>query len=450
MNSLRARVALTLIGSILCVVVLSTVLITYVMSEIAKRKAGEGFADRVLMIAPALQLDEGRGQLRLTAEPGPGEVLEGSTALVKEAFRNAGINFDVIVKQPPGNGLPMASVNLGAGWLTAPIPEKRTPRRVWYGIMGWMGLITIGIIGSALFVAHRITRQLSFLQSMATRIGADGVLEKVPEEGPAEVRATARALNRMGESLKSAIESRMRLVAGAGHDLRTPMTRMRLRAEFLPEAERSNWLRDLDELDRIADSAIQLVREETAENGSETIRLDEFVKQVCEELARLKFAVTLHQSRPGHAAVAPLAFTRALRNLIINAATHGGGARVSVEAHCGRCLVVIEDDGPGIPEQAIASVFEPFFRVDPARRQHVPGAGLGLAIAKEIIERSGGTLTIENRKPTGLRQTIVLTAQNRASLIDGYDRLFKRAPKRDAAISEGRNAPMARRAGTLN
>jgi signal transduction histidine kinase len=428
MNSLRARIALTLIVSIICVVGLSTMVIAYVMSEISKRKFGELFADRVMMIAPALKLDERTAQLRLTPDAGPGEILEGPTALVRESFRQAGIHFDVIVKQPPGDIRPTASVNLGPGWLTAPVPEKRTPRRVWYGVIGWMALITIGIIGVALFVAHRITRQLSFLQSMATKIGTNGILEKVPEEGPAEVRATAKALNRMGESLKSAIESRMRLVAGAGHDLRTPMTRMRLRVEFLPEEERSHWLHDLEELDRIADSAIQLVREETAANSSESIRLDEFVKQVCEELAGLKLSVTWLPSSAGNVVVAPLAFTRALRNLIINAATHGWGARVSVDTRGNHCLVVIEDDGPGIPENVMTSVFEPFFRVDPARRQHVAGAGLGLAIAKEIIERLGGTLTIENRKPEGLKQTIILTAQNSgACLSGGCERLFQRA-----------------------
>jgi methyl-accepting chemotaxis protein len=249
---LRARIALTLIVSILCVVALSTLVISYVMSEIAKRNFGEGFVDRVMMIAPALKLDDQRAQLRLTPEPGPGRVLEDPTALIKESFRNADIHYDVIVKQPPGGVQPTASVNLGPGWLTAPIPQKRIPRRVWYGVLGFMALITIGIIGVALIIAHRITRHLSFLQSMATKIGTNGILEKVPEEGPAEVRVTAMALNKMGENLKTAIESRMRLVAGAGHDLRTPMTRMRLRVEFLPEEERLHWLHDLEELDRIA------------------------------------------------------------------------------------------------------------------------------------------------------------------------------------------------------
>lgn len=423
MNSLRAHIAWTLVGSIICVVGLSTLVIFSVMREIKQLNFGEGLVERVRMITPALSLDGQAAKLHLAPEPWPGEVLEEPTARLKEAFRHAGIEFDVTVKQSPSHGLPTVSVNLGHGWLSVPVPDQRPPRRVWYAVLWWMASITAGMIVVALVVAHRITRQLSFLQSMATKIGANGVLEKVPEEGPAEVRVTARALNKMGESLKSAIESRMRLVAGAGHDLRTPMTRMRLRVEFLPEEERAHWLHDLEELDRIADSAIQLVREETAANGSELIKLDDFVRQVCEDLVRLKFPVTLLQSSAGSVVVAPLSFTRALRNLIINSATHGKGARVSVDMRGGRCFVVIEDDGPGIPENALASVFEPFFRADPARRQHVPGAGLGLAIAKEIIERLGGSLTIENRKPSGLKQTVTLAAQNScASLPDGWKR----------------------------
>ena len=408
MNSLRARIALTLVVSVVCIFGLSTALITYIMAEIGRRNVGDKFSDRIMMIAPALRTDGRQAQLVLTPEPGPGEVLEYPTTLIRESFQRAGLPYDVIVKQPPGNARPAASVNLGTGWLTSPVPDSRPPARVWYAALIWMAVITIGVIGVALIVAHRITRQLSLLQTVATRIGIDGLVGTVPEEGPDEVKATAQALNRMRQSLKSAIESRMRLVAGAGHDLRTPMTRMRLRAEFLPEAERASWLHDLEEMDRIADSAILLVREETAVNSRVPVNLDDRVKDICDDLAGLQFKVTWLPSSAGTVVVPPLAFTRALRNLIINAATHGGGARVRLDSHCGRCEVIIEDNGPGIPQAMMNSVFEPFFRVDPARTQHVAGAGLGLAIAKEIVERSGGTLTIKNRKSGGLQQTISL------------------------------------------
>src|SRR5260370_34439047 len=202
-----------------------------------------------------------------------------------------------------------------------------------------MGLITIGVIGVALIVAHQTTKQLKFLETMAKSVGSDGVLPRVREEGSAEIKATARALNIMGESLRRATESRIRLVAAAGHDLRTPMTRMRLRAEFLAEDERTEWLNDLDELDRIADSAIQLVREETVGKGSEPIELHVLIGNICSELALLNLPVELREAAPVMVAISPLALTRALRNLIINAATHGGGARVSVISAEGCALV---------------------------------------------------------------------------------------------------------------
>jgi signal transduction histidine kinase len=188
---------------------------------------------------------------------------------------------------------------------------------------------------------------------------------------------------------------------------------MRLRAEFLPENDRAEWLSDLEEMDRIADSAIQLVREETSADARETIQIDEAVKRVCDDLSALKYAVEWVPSDRAKVSVAPLPLVRALRNLIINAATHGERARVRVEAVGSDCAIFIEDRGPGIPEALMASVFEPFFRVDRARRQHVPGAGLGLAIAKEIIERSAGRLRIENMSPTGLRQIISLPVAKR-------------------------------------
>lgn len=405
MNSIRARVALMLVGSVLCVVILSSLVMSKMVVDLVERNFIEGLAVRVSRMLPAVTLEGSNVVFHLSPELGPGEVLEKPTALLKQAIQNAGLSLDVVVKELPG-GRQTASVNLGSGWLNWPVPNRSPPVQVWLGIAGWIGLITIGVIGVALIVAHQITKQLKFLETMAEVVGRDGILPTVREEGSAEIRATARALNMMGESLKNASESRMRLVAAAGHDLRTPMTRMRLRAEFLDDDERARWLHDLDELDRIADSAIQLVREETVGKGTELVRLDVLVRRICHELALMSLAVELEDIAPVAITISPLALTRSLRNLVINAATHGGGAHVSVVAADKQALIIIDDNGPGIPEKDLASVFEPFFRVDPARRKHIPGAGLGLAIAKEIVERQGGTLIIENRKPNGLRQTL--------------------------------------------
>ena len=170
------------------------------------------------------------------------------------------------------------------------------------------------------------------------------------------------------------------------------------------------WLSDLEELDRIADSAIQLVREETQRERSRLLRVDEIISEICRDLASMKASVTIIKMEAVTISSAPLALTRAVRNLVINAATHGGGAFVTVGMENRAALITIDDEGPGIPDQSMSRVFEPFFRVDPARRKAGPGAGLGLAIAKEIVERHGGKLTLQNRSPRGLRQEIVFPA----------------------------------------
>jgi len=264
----------------------------------------------------------------------------------------------------------------------------------------------IGAAAIALAVAHWVARPLALLESVASTISQSGQMAILPESGPAEVRATARALNRLTASLKAAMESRMRLVAAAGHDLRTPITRMRLRAEFLSDQEQPAWFRDLDELRRIADSSIQLVHEEVERKSDESVRFDALAQTVVKELTATGLTVELVESTPVIIRAAPLAITRVLRNAITNAATHGKGCKVFVEDRNDWAVVVIEDSGPGIPAEVIDRVFEPFFRIDPARQQLIPGAGLGLAIAKEIVGRHGGELVLKNRAAGGLRQEI--------------------------------------------
>lgn len=405
MNSMRIRFSLMLVGTVLSVVILASVVISLTTVSMVEQNFREALTSRVSAFANSITLQDNTAVFHLQPAPIEGKMLPEATALLQESFKKSHNPFDIFVKETP-DGKQWASIKMGNGWLSWPVPEHAPPPEVWYGLAGWMLLITIGVIGVALTVAHQTTKQLKLLEDMATSVGKDGVLPFVKEEGSAEIKATARVLNMMGASLKKAMDSKIRLVAAAGHDLRTPMTRMRLRAEFLSDQERGEWLDDLDEMDRIADSAIQLVREETVGKGSEIVALDRLVRDVCNDLVLIKMPVTIAGLAPSAVRISPLALKRALRNLVINAATHGGGAIVSIQIEGHLAEVVIEDNGPGIPEQSMESAFEPFFRVDPARRQAIPGAGLGLAIAKEIVERQGGRLMIENRQPHGLRQVL--------------------------------------------
>jgi signal transduction histidine kinase len=236
------------------------------------------------------------------------------------------------------------------------------------------------------------------------------VLPKLPERGPAEVRATVAALNSLSDRLKRAIESRMRLVAAAGHDLRTPLTRMRLRAEFVGDSEeRALWLKDIDELERIADSAIQLVREESTKEPPQVIQVHNLVRSLAAELRDQNFDIEVADTGEAYVKASRLALNRALRNLLINAATHGLRGIVSVTGGA-TARITISDHGPGIAPHLLEQVFEPFFRVDPSRSQRVPGAGLGLTISREIIRRAGGDIRIANRPGGGLIQVVELPA----------------------------------------
>ena len=272
----------------------------------------------------------------------------------------------------------------------------------------WLGVTLVGVSAVALILARRVTEPFILLEQAVASVGPDGILPRVPETGGTEARRTAASLNALSDRLKAAKESRMRLVAAAGHDLRTPMTRMRLRVEFLDEGERSAWQADLDELDAIADSAIGLVKEEGAGEDGEPVALDRLVGETVRELQDAGLAISLDQVDPATVTAGPLALRRALRNLMTNAATHGEGGRVHLALTEEEALLTIDDNGPGIPEHLISQVFEPFFRVDPARTQATKGAGLGLAIAREIVERFGGTIEISNRPEGGLRQLVHL------------------------------------------
>lgn len=413
MNSLRTRITALLLVAIVTVVGLATFAASRALQPPLPEATMEPVARQIGLLArlatgdPELAREAG---VTLQDRPAEGPVEDKLTQMMTRAMHDTGSSYQVQVSRPEDMPAPMISVFLGGtGWLVTEMPDPAPPGDGWVILAIWIVMIIAGATIVSLYAAHRLISPLELLESAASRIGADGTLQTLPEDGPAEIRATARALNRLSARLRAAMESRMRLVAAAGHDLRTPMTRMRLRAEFIADdEEREKWLADLEELDRIADSAILLVREEANQDRREALRLDRLLREVGTELAELGHPVQLGDIAEAKVNAGPLALKRALRNLILNAATHGGGAEIALARRGNEAVITIRDDGPGIPEELIGRVFEPFFRVDPGRRKTLPGAGLGVAIAREIIERFGGRIDIKNLQPFGLLQTIAL------------------------------------------
>jgi len=419
MNTLRAKIATLIVAAIVMVVgLVSWLVITmapipgfhrivdinaYYVSVVLRGGSG-GFYRELDEVVPGGK----SGRFGLKQKPASGHIMEDMTQHLRSALERRGISTSVIVVQTAEVFWPVASVDIpDRGWLVMPVfIPSMAPHEV---LPILFGLIAIGTSVVATLVVYRLMRPLALIETSLANIDPNGKLPKLAENGPADIRATARAINLLSLRLKQAIESRMRLVAAAGHDFRTPMTRMRLRAEFLDDADREKLLADLDELDHIADSAIRLVKEEIDVGKGETVRLDRLVSDVVAELQELRFDVFATETEPVQVMGKPLSLKRAIRNLLINAATHGGGAAVRIRRKRGSALIEIVDNGPGIPEQLLARAFEPFFRVNGARSA-TPGAGLGLAIAREIIQRNRGTLRLANGVRGGLIQTIEVPA----------------------------------------
>ncbi|KQT52785.1 MULTISPECIES: ATP-binding protein [unclassified Aureimonas] len=413
MKSLGARLAILLVASIVGVVLLAGFITIRFVGRWDDGSFEASFvrqAEAISVLAGGSTAVAAKAGLDLGPRPPENRIEREDSDRLREAAERMGIDIVPLV-EVKDTGVSRRRIAIpidGASYAYMPFPGP--PPQPVSPLVTYLAILIVGAVAISTLAARRILEPLKLLERAVASVGPQGDIPRIDEKGPAEVRATAAALNRLSDRLKLAVDSRMRLVAAAGHDLRTPMTRMRLRAEFLPPEEQETWLKDLAELDRIADSAIRLVREEVA-GGDESaaFALDALIGEIAGELREIGRDVTEALPMPRiDVDGRRFGLKRALRNLVDNAATHGGGARVRLGEAEDVAIVEIDDDGPGIPEDLLSRVFEPFFRVDASRRQAHPGAGLGFAIAREIVEGAGGSIAIANRTEGGLRQTVRL------------------------------------------
>lgn len=406
MRSLRLRIAAILIGAIVVVVLVATSAVLLITNRPDPGRMISPVASQIIAIG-SFYSQQPRGGKAPASLDDLGRKRDDLTTALRNRLNQAGIDYPVSVYDQAQDDTQIAVVEVAGEQLGIEFPTNMPlPRVVWSLLGSWLGLVVLGVIAVSLFMAYRVTRPFAMLEDAVNSVGSDGLLQHIPEQGSGEARQTASVLNRLSERLRHAMESRMRLVAAAGHDLRTPMTRMRIRAEFLSDEDRIAWSRDIDELELIADSSIRLVKEEVTRDANAPIALDRLLADTVEELQAQKYAIRLAHADPAELNLPPLATKRALRNLLINAATHGHGGEVSMVAAPTAVEITITDKGPGIPTDLLVQVFEPFFRAQPGRIQTTPGAGLGLAIAREIAERTNGTLLIENGTRGGLIQRL--------------------------------------------
>jgi signal transduction histidine kinase len=198
------------------------------------------------------------------------------------------------------------------------------------------------------------------------------------------------------------------MVAAIAHDLRTPLTRLRFRAEAAPDEVRDKMAADIEQMDGMVRSALAFVRGETL--SAEHVRLDltSLVASVVDDLAEMGADVAFETATPVVVSGDPLALKRLVTNLTDNAVKFGGRARLSLELAGATATLLVEDDGPGLPNSELDRVFEPFYRPDPSRSSDAGGVGLGLSVARSIARAHGGEITLANRPEGGLRAIVRL------------------------------------------
>lgn len=302
------------------------------------------------------------------------------------------------------------SIALGDGdWLNARarLPPPR-PLPLSVIIAALMSVVAVGI-GTAL-ISRQIGQPLAKLADAARALGQGETNVTAPVSGPEDVRRASTAFNSMADRLGRQLNRQRQMLWALSHDLRTPITALKLRMELLEDDHARERLRGpIEEMERLTEQALSLARAGASEEARANVDLAEIARTLCGELEDMGLNVTADAPNTVTVECRPFEIVRALRNLAENAVKYGGGGVMRVtKSEIGEVQVTVTDEGPGVPADQLARLSEPFFRADSARGENANGAGLGLAIAQAIADSHGGRLVFENRSPRGFSATLVL------------------------------------------
>ena len=271
-------------------------------------------------------------------------------------------------------------------------------------------LILLGsVIALSLIAVRWVTGPLSELASAAEKLGEDINRPPLPETGPSEAQRAARAFNTMQRRLSRFISDRTRIFTAMSHDLKTPITRLRLRAEMLDdEALRAKFVKDLEEMEAMVSHSLDFMRDASADEALQRMDAMALVESLQTDYQETGSTIGIEGGVRQPYTGRPLALRRCLSNLVDNATRYGGRATIRVEDTTGLLTIRVLDNGPGIPEAELEQVFEPFFRGEASRSRETGGTGLGLGIARSIARAHGGDLVLRNRPEGGLEAILTL------------------------------------------
>ncbi|MGQ3039722.1 MAG: ATP-binding protein [Brevundimonas sp.] len=273
----------------------------------------------------------------------------------------------------------------------------------------WLLVATVLLMGVAILFIRNQVRAIERLAEAAEAFGRGEAQERFKPHGAREVRAAAQAFLNMRDRIQRHIEQRTALLASVSHDLRTPLTRLRLELALAPPFKRAEAMRgDMDEMEHMIDEYLAFARGESGE-AAQPISIADLLNTAAEDTKRAGAEVEVDVEDGLIATLRPLAFKRAVINLAGNAAAHGEHVRLAARAlPSGGLEIAIEDDGPGIPDDMHEEAFRPFSRLDESRNQNRKGVGLGLAIARDVARGHGGDITLGRSDMGGLRALIRL------------------------------------------
>ena len=297
-------------------------------------------------------------------------------------------------------------------WLNVTLPAPHL--RPWQSPAFLTAFLLMTVVAAllTLWAVRRLTAPVRTLAAAAEALGRDVNAPPLPEDGPTEVATAAAAFNTMAARIRRFVQDRTELLTAIGHDLRTPITRLKLRAEFIEDEEQQRKiLADLEELEAMVSATLAFGRDAASAEPVSPLDLAELLRTVLDEAgdAQPEVADQLAYEGPSHFTLRarPLAMKRALSNLVANALNYGGSALVRLippvsAGAAGRMVTIeVEDDGPGIPPGELERVFEPFHRGEPSRSRETGGVGLGLPIARNIFRAHGGDVVLANRPTAG-------------------------------------------------
>lgn len=297
----------------------------------------------------------------------------------------------------------VAGLHTGAGWRVVETPARPALGPWQRRAILWFAVSALVLVPFAWLFARRLARPIRRFADAADRLGADPFAPAVPTaEGPAELRITAQALNRMQQRLAEYVSERTAMVGAIAHDLRTPLARIAFRIEGAPDEMREKVQADIEQMRAMIAATIGFVRGTGDGSERRPVDLAALLGAIAAQDREMGRNVDFAGGGPVSVMGDAVALARLFQNLIDNGLAYGGAVHLRVGKEGGRATVVVADEGPGLPEALLEKVFEPFERGDPSRNRTTGGVGLGLTIARKIAGEQGGTLILRNRPEGGL------------------------------------------------